>query len=167
MRFSYSRSRTTVGLGAAIAVVGFAGSAIGAAGGARQTSGIVYVGQAPKPSSLVYNAGFGHDKVLGQTVVTFVTKPLPRPNGTVLVNSKPVTIYTPNGSLSGTGSGVLTITNKPHPGDSSVTNGKLLLNHGTGALAGHSLRATFTGTGNIGGALVPDHYTFRYKGVYR
>jgi hypothetical protein len=78
-----------------------------------------------------------------------------------------VTIYTRNGSLSGTGSGVLTVTNSPNPGDATVTNGKLLLNHGTGRMAGHSLRATFSGTGNIGSATVPDSYTFRYKGVYR
>jgi hypothetical protein len=105
--------------------------------------------------------------VLGSGVVTFVTKALASPSGAITIKSKPVTIYTPNGSLSGTASGLLTITNNPKPGDATVTDGKMLLNHGTGRLAGHSLRATFTGTGNIGGPNVPDFYTFRYKGVYR
>jgi hypothetical protein len=159
-------ARTAFCLGVAIAGLGFAGSAIGAAGGGTPTSGTAYVAQAPKPSSLVYDAGFIYDKVLGRGVVTFVTKALASPTGVITIKSKPVTIYTPNGSLSGTGSGVLTITNKPNPGDATVTDGKLLLNHGTGRLAGHSLRATFSGTGNIGGTNAPDYYTFRYKGVY-
>jgi hypothetical protein len=165
--FGSSRSRTAFGLGVGIAGLGFAGSAIGAAGGGTRTSGTVYVGQAPKPSSLVYDAGFIYDKVLGQGAVTFVTKAVGSPTGAITIKSKPVTIYTPNGSLRGTGSGLLTITNKPRPGDAMVTDGKLLLNHGTGRLAGHSLRATFSGTGNIGGPNIPDFYTFRYKGVYR
>ena len=165
--FSSSRTRTAVALGTAVAALVFAGSGIGAAGGGKPTSGIAYIGGAPKPGSLVYNSGFIYDKVLGAGVVTFVTKPLATPSGAIEIKSNPVTIYTPNGALRGTGSGLLTITNKPRPGDSSVTDGKLLLNHGTGALAGHSLRGTFSGTGNIGGANVPDYYTFRYKGVYR
>ena len=161
-------ARAAFGLGVAIAGLGFAGSAIGAAGGGTPTSGITYVAQAPKPSnSLVYDAGFVYDKVLGQGVVTFVTKALASPSGAITINSKPVTVYTANGSLSGTASALLTITNKPAPGDATVTDGKLLLNHGTGRLAGHSLRATFSGTGNIGSSSAPDSYTFRYKGVYR
>jgi hypothetical protein len=99
--------------------------------------------------------------------VTFVTKALASPTGAITIKSKPVTIYTPNGSPTGTATAVLTITNKPMPGDASVTDGKLLLNHSTGRLAGHSLRCTFSGTGNIGGPNVPDYYTFRYRGVYR
>jgi hypothetical protein len=156
-----------LGLGVAIAGVGFAGSAVGASGRGTPTSGVTYVGQVPKPSSLVYDAGFTYDKVLGPGVVTFVTKPLVSPNGAITIKSKPVTVYTTNGSLSGTATALLTITNKPSPGDATVTDGKLLLNHGTGRLAGHSLRATFSGTGNIGGPNVPDFYTFHYQGVYR
>jgi hypothetical protein len=160
--------RTAFGVGVAIAGLGFASSAIGASGGGTPTSGTAYVAQAPKPSSsLVYDAGFIHDKVLGSGAVTFVTKAMASSSGAITIKSKPVTIYTPSGSLSGTASGVLTVTNKPSPGDATVTDGKLLLNHGTGRLSGHSLRATFSGTGNIGGSNVPDFYTFRYKGVYR
>jgi hypothetical protein len=157
---------TTLALGVAIASLGIAGSAIGASGGGTRDSGIAYVAQAEKPGKVVYDAGFVHDKVLGNGAVTFVTKPLVSPTGAITIKSKPVTIYTPKGSLSGTGSATLTITNKPKPGDGTVTDGKLLLNHGTGRLAGHSLRGTFSGTGNIGGANVPDFYTFHYKGVY-
>jgi hypothetical protein len=162
------KGRGAFGLGVAIAGLAFAGSAVGASGGGTPTSGVVYVASVPKPSSsLVYDAGFGYDKVLGRGAVTFVTKALASPSGAITIKSKPVTLYTPNGSLSGTGSAVLTITNKPMPGDATVTGGKLLLNHGTGRLAGHSLRSTFSGTGNIGGPNVPDSYTFRYTGVYR
>jgi hypothetical protein len=164
--FAYKRSRTVFGLGVVIAAVGFAGSAIGAAGGAgRQTSGTAYVGQAPKPSSLVYDSGFNYDKVLGPGAVTFVIKALPGgTTGTIAVKAEVVTLWTPRGSLSGTGSAILTITNTPKPGDATLSNGKLLLNHGTGGFAGHSLTATFTGTGSIN---LPNQYVFRYKGVYR
>jgi hypothetical protein len=160
-------ARTAFGLGVAIAGLGFAGTAAGASGGGTPTSGIVYVASVPKPSSLVYDAGFAYDKVLGQGVVTFVTKAVASSTGAITIKSNPVTIYTPNGSLSGTATAVLTITNKPTPGDATVTDGKLLLNRGTGRLARHSLRCTFSGTGNIGGPNVPDSYTFRYRGVYR
>jgi hypothetical protein len=155
------------GLSVAFAGLGIASSAIGASRRAVHTSGVTYVAQVPKPSSLVYDAGFAYDKVLGPGVVTFVTKALVTPKGSIEIKSKPVTIYTKKGSLSGRASAVLTITNTPAPGDATVTDGKLLLNHGTGGLAGHSLRATFSGTGNIGGPNVPDSYTFHYKGVYR
>lgn len=161
------RARAALGVGVAIVGLGIAGSAIGASGRGTPTRGVAYVASVPKPGALVYDAGFMRDKVLGQGAVTFVTKALASPSGGIEIKSKPVTVYTPNGSLSGTGSALLTITNKPRPGDTTVTNGKLLLNHGTGRLAGHSLRATFSGTGNIGGTNVPNYYTFRYKGVYR
>jgi hypothetical protein len=162
------KARAALSVGVAIAGLGFAGSAVGASGGGTPTSGIVYVAQAPKPSSsLVYDAGFTYDKVLGQGAVTFVTKALVSPTGAIEIKSKPVTVYNTHGSLSGTATALLTITNKPSPGDGTVTGGKLLLNHGTGRYAGHSLRATFSGTGNVGGPNVPDFYTFRYKGVYR
>jgi hypothetical protein len=161
------KARMAFGLGVAIAGLGFAGSAVGASGGGTPTSGVAYVAQAPKPSALVYDAGFTYDKVLGPAVVTFVTKALASPSGAIEIKSKPVTVYNTHGSLSGTATALLTITNKPRPGDATVTDGKLLLTHGTGRYAGHSLRATFSGTGNIGGANVPDFYTFHYKGVYR
>jgi hypothetical protein len=108
----------------------------------------------------------GGDAHRGEETIR-VTKALGSPSGAITIKSNPVTIYTRNGSLTGTASGVLTITNQPKPGDATVTDGKLVLTHGTGRMAGHSLRATFTGTGNVGGANVPDFYTFRYKGVYR
>lgn len=161
-------ARAVFGLGVVIAGVVFAGSAIGASGGGTHTSGVAYVAQPPKPSSsLTYDAGFVDDKLFGQGAVTFVTKPLVSSSGAIEIKSKPVTMYFRNGTLSGTGSGLLTITNKPKIGDATVTDGKLLLNHGTGRMAGHSVRATFSGTGNIGGSNVPDFYTFHYKGVYR
>lgn len=163
--FASKRSRAGFGVGVMIAAVGVAGSALGAAAGGTPTSGTAYVGQVPKPSSLVYDSGFTYDKVLGPGAITFVIKALPgSAAGTIAVKAQVVTIWTPNGSLSGTGSALLTITNKPKPGDASLSNGKLLLNRGTGGLTGHSLRGTFTGTGNVN---LPNQYVFTYKGVYR
>ena len=164
--FASWRSRVAFGLGLVLAAAGLAGSAIGASGGAgRRTSGTAYLGQVPKPSPLIYDAGFNYDKVLGPGAVTFVIKALPgTAQGTIAVKARVVSLWTPKGSLSGTGSGTLTITNKPKLGDANLSGGKLLLNHGTGSLAGHSVRGTFTGTGNIE---PPNQYVFHYKGVYR
>ena len=97
-------ARTAFGLGVAIGVLGLVGSAVGASGGGKPTSGTVYIAQAPKPSSLVYDSGFVYDKVLGPGAVTFVTKALASTSGAITIKSKPVTLDTPNGSLSGTGS---------------------------------------------------------------
>lgn len=47
-------------------------------------------------------------------------------------------------------------------GRATVTAGTLALNTGRGSLAGHVLRASFSGTGRLGGA-----YTFTYQGTYR
>jgi hypothetical protein len=164
--FASKRSRRAFGVAVVIAVVGGASSAIGAAGSAgTPTSGTAYVGQVPHPGSLVYDSGFNYDKVLGPGSITFVIKALPGgAKGTIAVKAKVVTLWTKRGSLSGTGSAILTITNALEPGAATIRNGKLLLNRGTGGMAGHSFRGTFTGMGTI---THPNQYIFHYKGVYR
>ena len=47
-------------------------------------------------------------------------------------------------------------------GRATVTAGTLALNTGRGSLAGHVLRASFSGTGPLGGG-----YTLTYQGTYR
>lgn len=162
-----TRRRAGYGLIALSLAAGLASSAVGAAGSSgRKTSGTAWVGQDPKPSSsLIYDAGFIADRLLGRAAVTFTSKALAGPTtGSITVKSTTVTLWTPRGSLTGTGSAVLTLTNSPKPGDTTVSDGKLNLTRGTGALAGHSLHATFTGTGNTN---LPNQYVFHYKGVYR
>ncbi len=162
------RLTLVAGLALAIAAIALIGQALGATGGrSRSLRGTASVAAVPRPGSLVYDAGFTTDNVFGQGAVTFVSKPLPgSAKGTIRVDSREVVLWTSNGALRGTGTALLTITNKPKPGDATASNGKLLLNHGSGALAGHSMRATFSGNGNIGVG-GPSFYVFHYKGTFR
>jgi hypothetical protein len=156
--------------GLAVAVAGSAliGEALGAtAGKGRSLRGTAYVAAVPHPGSLVYDAGFTNDNLFGQGAVTFVSKALPgNVKGTIKVDSRQVVLWTQRGTLRGTGTALLTITNKPKPGDATASNGTLVLNRGSGALAGHSMTGTFSGYGNIGVG-GPSYYVFRYKGTFR
>ena len=161
---SFKPLRLGRSVGALILVGGLAGSAVSvAAGGGTKDSGTAYVGQVPKPGSLVYDAGVANDRVFGPVTVTFVSKPVAT-NGAITVKSQSVIFWTRKGTLRGTGSALLKVTNSPKPGDGTLTHGQLALTRGTGALAGHSLHATFTATGNVN---YPNQYTFHYKGIYR
>jgi hypothetical protein len=73
------------------------------------------------------------------------------------VTSKSVTLYTKNGTLSGTGSASQTA---DAAGNVTVTGGKIALTNGTGGLKGHSLKATFDGP------LKDNIYVFTYKATY-
>jgi hypothetical protein len=145
-------------------VLGVAGAASGAGGGGRATSGTAWLAATPHSGAgLVYYAGFNSDKLLGPGATTYTIKPTSTKSGTVLAKAKKVTLWTSNGTLSGTGTATLTITNKPKSGDDTVTGGKIRLTQGTGGQAGHSLVGTFTGKGNI----VSGSYVFHYKGTYK
>jgi hypothetical protein len=65
--------------------------------------------------------------------VTYTIKPTSATSGTITATAKKVTLWTSNGTLSGTGTATLHITNQPKAGDDTVTNGKIKLTHGTGA----------------------------------
>jgi hypothetical protein len=158
--------RLSVAAASLVAIAGLVaiGQALGATATAgKRTRGTAWVGQAPKPGSLVFSAGFVKDSVLGNGAVTFTTKPIPGAHGTIKIDSKLVTIWTAKGSLSGTGTATLTVTNKPNVGDDTVSGGRLLLTRGTGEMAGHSVRATFSGGGNLN----TGRYVFKYAGVYK
>jgi hypothetical protein len=148
----------------AAAAVAVGATSSGAAGGVKHTSGTFYIAQTPlKKSGILYVAGEGTDKALGADAVTFTIKPLPNSSGTITAKAIKVTLWTKNGSLSGSGSATLTITNSPAPGDATASNGVVSLTKGTGGQVGHAFKVKFTGTGNISTGL----YTFKYTGTYK
>jgi hypothetical protein len=152
-----------VGLLAVIATVGFtaaAGSARTHATG-KSDSGTAWVAETQKPGNLLYTAGYDQDKVLGAGAILYEIKATPTKNGTIKVAAKTVTLYTATGSLTGTATATLTANTKT--GKESVTGGKLNLGKGAGSLKGHSLTATFTGTGSLKTLTFTFHYTGTYK----
>jgi hypothetical protein len=165
------RARTylgaVVGLLAATALIALGASTVGAKPSKKGKAdrGTVYIAVTPRPSpSLLYAAGDGVDKVLGEGAITFTIKPLPtNVAGTITVKAVKVTIWGADGSLSGTGSATVTITNKPKQGDATVSNGKASFAKGTGGQKGHSLKITFTGKGSVSSG----SYIFNYKGTYK
>jgi hypothetical protein len=159
------RAGAVAALAITVAVASATAGAIAASGGGgRQTSGTAYLGSTSRTTKgLVYYAGFNSDKVLGQGAVTYTIKPTSATSGTITATAKKVTLWTNSGTLTGTGTATLHITNKPKTGDDTVSGGKINLTHGTGGQAGHSLVATFTGAGN----LVSGQYVFHYKGTYK
>jgi len=108
-----------------------------------------------------YSAGDGTDKVLGPVVVTYKVKPVPMSNGTIKVTVPKARLWVSNGTLRGTASADLTVTDSK--GDAKLTNGKFSLTKGTGGQRGHSEVGTFTGKGNVNGGV----YTLVTKGTYR
>jgi hypothetical protein len=107
-----------------------------------------------------YVAGFDADAILGHGAITYVITAIPTSaKGTFSLVAHNVIFYTGTGELSGTATATLTATAGGH---ATITGGKLTLTRGRGSLAGHSLRASFSGTGLLGGG-----YTFSYHGTYR
>ena len=159
-----SAALTTIAVVALAAIgAGTVGAKTGGKGKGKATSGTSYLGDTSQSSSsLLYEAGFNTDKLLGEGAITYTIAPLGQTNGTIQANAKKVTLWTKTGSLSGTGSATVTITN-PSTGDATVSNGTANLTKGTGALKGHSLKLKFSGTGNIKTTL----YTFHYTGTYK
>lgn len=160
-----TRSTTgLVGLIAALGVIAVAATAVGAAGKAKSTKGTIWIASTPRSNSgLLYEAGQIKDKRFGEGAITFTIKPIANPSGTFTAKALKVTLWTTKGSLTGTGSALITLTNTPKAGDSTASNGKVSLTKGTGGLKGHSFTAKFSGTGNVNGAI----YTFTYTGTYK
>jgi hypothetical protein len=161
----FTRSLTAAGgLIAVAALIAFGAAGVGAKSSGKADSGTLWFASSPRStSSLLYVGGQDADKVLGAGAVTFTIKPTVNPSGTITVKVLSATLWSSTGSLNGKGSALLTITNKPAMGDSTVSKGKASLTKGTGALKGHSLTITFTGSGQVSGAL----YTLHYKGTYK
>ena len=155
-----------VGLICALALTAMGATALAATPKAKPKkkgkadSGTSYVAVTHAAGGFEYSAGNTTDKLFGETAVTYKLKATPATPGTLSVTANPVVLYTATGTLRGTGSATLTVV---AGGAATVSNGKLNLTKGTGALKGHSLVATFTGSGSV----VTGTYTFHYKGTYK
>lgn len=167
-----SRTRL-LGFAAALVplIVGSAASAASAASAgprgatarprAKADRGTVAVATTPLTSGTTqYVAGFDSDAILGHGAITYVITAVPTSaKGTFSLVARRVILYDGTGELIGTATATLTATAGGH---ATVTAGKLTLSTGRGSLAGHSLKASFSGTGQLGGG-----YSFTYDGSYR
>jgi hypothetical protein len=144
----------------AAGVLAIAAGGAGATSAGRADSGTAYVANTPKPGTLVYAAGFNHDKILGDGAVLYAISATPSTPGVFHLSTKHVTLYTGTGSLTGSATATLTQTKS---GKAVISNGKLKLTRGAGSQKGHSLIATFTGTGSVSKLV----FVFHYKGTYR
>jgi hypothetical protein len=144
-------------LAVAAAIALGAAPTVSAAAG-RPDSGTAWVSATHIDGSLIWLSGDVSDKILGRAAIVYQTTVQPATTpGTVKVNARSVTLYTKNGSLTGTGSGAETTDAQ---GTTTISDGQLKLTRGTGKLAGHSLKGTFTGTFTNG------IYTFTYTATY-
>jgi len=150
----------TAGALCALTALAVAGPAVGAASKGKADSGVSYVAITHKAGGFEYVAGNTTDKILGVGAVTYKVKIGPSTAGKYQVSAPSVVVYTSTGSLSGTASATLTIASG---GTETFSNGKISLTKGAGSQAGHSLTATFTGTGNA----VAGSDKFVYKGTYK
>lgn len=151
-----------IGTISACALIGVATSAFGATSG-RADKGVIHFAQTYTAGGISYAAGNVKDKLFGAEAITYAIKATPTPTGPVKLAVKPVTTWAKTGSLSGTATATLTVTNAPKTGDATITNGKLKETKGTGKWAGHTFTATFTGSGNINTGA----YTVTYKGTFK
>lgn len=145
---------------AAVLCLGVTGVAPAAtASKARKDSGTVWAGITHNEGSDLYVAGDLKDKILGRAAIVYITTVQPgQAAGSVLIKAHKITIYTPAGSLTGTGQATQ---NTAPDGTTTVTDGTFKLLKGAGKLKGHSLRGTFSGTYADG------VYTFKYSGTYK
>jgi hypothetical protein len=144
-----------IGLAAVIAIA-LPTTALGAA--SRNTSGTVWAHITHQAGGFLYVSGDISDKVLGKGAIVYLTKPSGQADGSILVKATKITIYTPGGSLTGSGQATQTIAN----GKSTVSNGTFSLTKGTGTLKGRTMKGTFAGTQDDQGI-----YTFKYKGTLK
>jgi hypothetical protein len=125
----------------------------------KKDSGTAWVSVTHSEGSDLYVAGDIKDKVLGRGAIVYITTVSSGDQPTsVLVTARKITIYTPKGTLVGTGQA--TQNNNPD-GSVTVTDGTFNLTKGTGKLKGHKLKGTFSGTYSEG------VYTFTYSGTYK
>jgi hypothetical protein len=125
----------------------------------KKDSGTAWVGVTHSEGSDLYVGGDIKDKILGRGAIVYVTALTSGPEpSTVVISAKKITVYTPKGTLVGTGKA--TQTNNPD-GTATLSDGTFNLTKGTGKLKGHKLKGTFTGTFTDG------VYTLSYSGTYK
>ena len=150
--FATIASILTIGLLAAFV------AGAGATTAGKKDSGTAYASVVHTSGTTEFVAGYTFDKLFGRTATTYVTSVRPAGTpGTVTVTARKVTLYTPTGSLVGTGSAL------DNGITGAITQGKLNLTKGTGAQKGHSFKGTFTGSYDAKSGI----FTFNYKGLYR
>jgi hypothetical protein len=106
-----------------------------------------------------YASGYTFDKLFGPVAITYKLKLAPATPGTFKVTAKPVVLFTPTGSLSGSATATLTVDSK---GNEKITGGKVKLTKGSGGQKGHQFTGTFIGTGTASTL----SFKFTYHGTY-
>jgi hypothetical protein len=145
---------------AGVAVIAIGAATVGAKSKGRKDSGVVYFAVTHTANGKQYAAGNSKDKLFGAGAVTYVIKVGPTSTGAVKITAKPVTLFSSNGTLTGTATATLT---PGTGGTATITGGKLTVAHGTGGQKGHSITATFHGTGSTSTMT----YTIDYSGTYK
>jgi hypothetical protein len=126
----------------------------------RPDSGMVYVSIVHRTKMGAFAVGDNTDKILGDGAATYsLTLHRVEPSTATFKLTSTVVLYSPSGSLTGTASATMTVSAKAE----TFTNGELSLKDGIGSEKGHSLIATFTGTGSLSANV----YVFNYKGAYK
>jgi hypothetical protein len=133
------------------------GRPVGTSGPARSDSGIAYFSITHDAKGLEYAAGNVTDKVFGTSAITYVLKIVSsKTKGSIGVKATKVVLYTATGSLSGTATATI---NNISSATQTITNGKLKLDKGAGALKGAKLTAKFSGTSDLTNNTLVFHYT--------
>jgi hypothetical protein len=158
------RTRAGAAVAASVAVSGLlavGAAAVAARSAGRADSGTIYAATTHTSGGYAFAAGQGTDKLFGPIAITYRIKAIPAgTTGTLNLTIKPVIEYTATGSILGSATATLTL--GPN-GAEAISNGKFSLTHGVGALRGHTIKGTFTGTGNTTANMLVIHSKSTYK----
>jgi hypothetical protein len=148
-----------VSLLASTAAICVGASAASAKSGPITYRGTSYISIVHQQGKWLYGAGYSVDKLFGTSTALYVVAIGPEGPGAFFFRARRATIFTRDGSVSGTGSATEVVLPS---GDSRIKNGKLSLTHGSGGLAGHRLTATFTGSYSAKTKIIIFHYRATY-----
>lgn len=158
------RTRAGVAVAASVAVSGLlavGAAAVAARSAGRADSGTIYAATTHTSGGYTFAAGQGTDKLFGPIAITYRIKTIPAgTTGTLNLTIKPAIEYTATGSILGSATATLTL---GPSGAETISNGKFSLTHGVGALRGHTIKGTFTGTGNSTANMLVIHSKSTYK----
>lgn len=158
------RTRAGVAVAALVAVSGllaFGAGAVAARSAGRADSGTIYAATTHDSGGYAFAAGQGTDRLFGPIAITYRIKAIPAgTTGTLNLTIKPAIEYTATGSILGSATATLTV----GPGGAeTISNGKFSLTHGAGALRGHTVKGTFSGSGNSTANMLVIHFKSTYK----
>jgi hypothetical protein len=149
----------TAGLIATCALIAIGAGAVGAKSRGKPVHGVVYFAITHTANGKEYAAGNGTSSLFGTEAVTYVITVGRTPTGSIKVTANPVTTWGKLGTLTGTATSTLTVSGTTE----TFSNGKLSQTKGTGAWVGHSITATFSGSGNTTTGLLKITYRGTYK----